>query len=250
MQHRRTTYPARLWKRFMMVSYTESACCIWFKPGGFLQGGTVMRQAAFIQGDLGWRPVSAFRPCPWWTCSHGEVIHDVSSVSCRWRTDRGPKKEHEFVFSSLLLHMFALKPEHRKQLFKKKKKRVLLLLGLLCDLRFIQLLGVSDKSKLIAAGPKCDVLFFLGILKWRWCLIHFWFISTLLTETGNLLQWNMELSAKAAKNLDTTIRWKRNVVRFWAVVLFQLCDYSLFQLNNAPVTKAGPIKNNNKKTLA
>lgn len=108
----------------------------------------------------------------------------------------------------------------------------------------------SDKSKLIAAGPKCDVLFFLGILKWRWCLIHFWFISTLLTETGNLLQWNMELSAKAAKNLDTTIRWKRNVVRFWAVVLFQLCDYSLFQLNNAPVTKAGPIKNNNKKTLA
>lgn len=132
----------------------------------------------------------------------------------------------------------------------RKKKRVLLLLGLLCDLRFIQLLGVSDKSKLIAAGPKCDVLFFLGILKWRWCLIHFWFISTLLTETGNLLQWNMELSAKAAKNLDTTIRWKRNVVRFWAVVLFQLCDYSLFQLNNAPVTKAGPIKNNNKKTLA
>lgn len=80
-----------------------------------------MRQAAFIQGDLGWRPVSASRPCPWWTCSHGEVIHDVSSVSCRWRTDRGPKKEHEFVFPSLLLHMFALKPEHRKQLFKKKK---------------------------------------------------------------------------------------------------------------------------------
>lgn len=34
---------------------------------------------------------------------------------------QGTKKEHEFVFSSLLLHMFALKPEHRKQLFKKKK---------------------------------------------------------------------------------------------------------------------------------
>lgn len=82
----------------MMVSYTESTCCIWFKPGGFLQGGTVMRQAAFIQGDLGWRPVSASRPCPWWTCSHGEVIHDVSSVSCRWRTDRGPKKSTSLFF--------------------------------------------------------------------------------------------------------------------------------------------------------
>lgn len=160
MQHRRTTYPARLWKRFMMVSYTESACCIWFKPGGFLQGGTVMRQAAFIQGDLGWRPVSASRPCPWWTCSHGEVIHDVSSVSCRWRTDRGPKKEHEFVFSSLLLHMFALKPEHRKQLFKKKKKKVLLLLGLLCDLRFIQLLGVfSGRINPSSSPPGQNVMF-------------------------------------------------------------------------------------------
>lgn len=34
-------------------------------------------------------PVSACRPRPWWTCSHGEVIHDVTTVSCRWRTDRG-----------------------------------------------------------------------------------------------------------------------------------------------------------------
>lgn len=159
MQHRRTAYPARLWKRFMMVSYTESTCCIWFKPGGFLQGGTVMRQAAFIQGDLGWRPVSASRPCPWWTCSHGEVIHDVSSVSCRWRTDRGPKKEHEFVFF-LFYCTCLLSNQSTESNCLRKKKRVLLLSGLLCDLRFIQLLGVfSGRTNPSSSPPGQNVMF-------------------------------------------------------------------------------------------
>lgn len=196
MQHRRTAYPARLWKHFMMVSYTESTCCIWFKPGGFLQGGTVMRQAAFIQGDLGWRPVSASRPCPWWTCSHGEVIHDVSSVSCRWRTDRGPKKSTSLFF--LLFYCTCLLSNQSTESNCLRKKKGFTAVGIAVWPQIYTVVGClfrSDKSKLIAAGPKCDVLFFLGILKWRWCLIHFWFISTLLTETGNLLQWNMELSA-------------------------------------------------------
>lgn len=159
MQHRRTTYPARFWKRFMMVSYTESTCCIWFKPGGFLQGGTVMRQAAFIQGDLGWRPVSASRPCPWWTCSHGEVIHDVIFVSCRWRTDRGPKKKStSLVF--LLFYCTCLLSNQSTESNCLRKKRVLLLLGLLCDLRFIQLLGVfSGRINPSSSPPGQNVMF-------------------------------------------------------------------------------------------
>lgn len=88
-------------------------------------GGIEMRQAATIHGDLGCCPVSACRPRPWWTCSHGEVINDVTAESCRWRTDRGPKKEHEFLFFFFLLHMFALKTKAQRagsqqQLFEKK----------------------------------------------------------------------------------------------------------------------------------
>lgn len=31
---------------------------------------------------------AACRPRPWWTCSHGELIHDVTAEGCRWRAER------------------------------------------------------------------------------------------------------------------------------------------------------------------
>ena len=160
-------------------------------PAGWIE----MRQAASIQGDLGRSPVSACRPRPWWTCSHGEVIHDVTAVSCRWRTDRGPKRAWlsfpvSFFFS--FMHVFALTPKCAGS--RTQKKLFLLLSGLLYDWMFTWLLGVFffrlDESQRIAAGQHVMFCFSLGFLKWRWCLISFWFISTLLTETGNLAHWN------------------------------------------------------------
>lgn len=86
-----------------------------------------MRQAATIHGDPGRGPVSACRPRPWWTCSHGEVINDVTAESCRWRTDRGPKKkkkkEHEFLlfsFAHVCSQTKAQRAGSQQQLFEKK----------------------------------------------------------------------------------------------------------------------------------
>lgn len=90
-------------------------------PAGWIE----MRQAASIQGDLGRSPASACRPRPWWTCSHGEVIHDVTAVSCRWRADRGPKRAwlsfpvFFFFFSCmcLLSHRSALAHGRKRNYF-------------------------------------------------------------------------------------------------------------------------------------
>lgn len=165
-------------------------------------GAMEMRQAASIQGDPGRSPVSACRPRPWWTCSHGEVIHDVTAVSCRWRTDRGP--ERAWVPFFLCLSLFSCTCSLSNQRAQswlaqatvwKKKKSIFIAVRFAVWLNVYTVVGRLfrlDGSQLVAAGQNVMFCFFPGILKWRWCLISFWFISTLLMQTEKLVHWNLK----------------------------------------------------------
>lgn len=181
----------------MMVSYwVQLLHLIYVRCAAKLPaGGIEMRQAASIQGDPGRSPVSACRPRPWWACSHAEVIHDVTAVSCRWRMDRGPKKSRSVIFFFFFVCTCLLSNQKHRDLAhcsdfkKKKKKKVFYCCHVFCMTEGLHGCWASFPVGLIPTHrrqPKCDVLFFLGILKWMWCLISFWFISSVLIETSNL----------------------------------------------------------------
>lgn len=133
-------------------------------------GGIEMRQAATIRGDPGGSPVSAFRPRPWWTCSHGEVIHDVTAESCRWRTDRGPKSAWVsffflFFFAHVCSQTKAQRAGSQQQLLKKKKTTIFIAVRFAVWLNVYMVVGRLfrlDKSQLIAAGQNVMFCFSLG----------------------------------------------------------------------------------------
>lgn len=136
-------------------------------PAGWIE----MRQAASIQGDLGRSPASACRPRPWWTCSHGEVIHDVTAVSCRWRADRGPKRAwlsfpvfFFFSFRACVCSHTEVRwlTDARETIFIAVRFAVWLNVYTVVGRLFFFPVGQVPTYR---CRPTCDVLFFPGIFK-------------------------------------------------------------------------------------
>lgn len=118
-----------------LVKSSPGCGCCWIQPCDLRQGSG-MRQAACIADTGRRRPASACRTRPWWTCSHGEVIHDVSAL----RAAGGVRTRRLFSCMCLLSSQRAAS----SGLFS-------LLSGPLCCWRLTWLLGVF--SAWLAPSP-------------------------------------------------------------------------------------------------